>query len=214
MDDECEYDFLLKVLVIGDSGIGKSSVILRFSDGIFEESFVSTIGVDFKIRSLEINAKRVKVQVWDTAGQERFRTISSSYYRGAHGVLVVYDITDACSFSNVKEWLQKVEQYACSDVSIILVGNKSDLEDNRTVSTESAQEFASMMMLPLVEVSAKEGHNIELLFTQMAVKILERLTAASPPPKGKGKSNTVLLPKKKHGSNKLCLLYTAHHVKS
>merc|ERR1712159_656276 len=100
-----EYDYLFKLLLIGDSGVGKSCLLFRFADDTYQESYISTIGVDFKIRTVELEGKTIKLQIWDTAGQERFRTITSSYYRGAHGIIVVYDVTDQESFNNVKTWL-------------------------------------------------------------------------------------------------------------
>ncbi|KAH3765245.1 Ras family protein [Pelomyxa schiedti] len=119
-----EYDYLFKLLLIGDSGVGKSCLLLRFADDMYTESYISTIGVDFKIRTIELEQKTIKLQIWDTAGQERFRTITSSYYRGAHGIIIVYDITDAVSFNNVKQWMQEIERYACDSVNKLLVGNK------------------------------------------------------------------------------------------
>lgn len=126
-------DYLFKLLLIGDSGVGKSCLLLRFADDTYTESFISTIGVDFKIRTIDLEGKTVKLQIWDTAGQERFRTITSSYYRGAHGIIVVYDITDAESFANVRMWLKEVERYGSEGVSKLLVGNKSDLTSKRAV---------------------------------------------------------------------------------
>nr|CAD7393725.1 unnamed protein product [Timema cristinae] len=114
-----EYDHLFKLLIIGDSGVGKSSLLLRFADNTFSGSYITTIGVDFKIRTVDVDGERVKLQIWDTAGQERFRTITSTYYRGTHGVIVVYDVTSGDSFANVKRWLHEIEQN-CDVVNRIL----------------------------------------------------------------------------------------------
>merc|ERR1712164_51540 len=119
-----EYDYLFKLLLIGDSGVGKSCLLLRFADDTYSESYISTIGVDFKIRTIEHDGKTIKLQIWDTAGQERFRTITSSYYRGAHGIIVVYDVTDQDSFDNVARWITEIERFAGQDVNKMMVGNK------------------------------------------------------------------------------------------
>nr|CAD7425776.1 unnamed protein product [Timema monikensis] len=139
-----EYDHLFKLLIIGDSGVGKSSLLLRFADNTFSGSYITTIGVDFKIRTVDVDGERVKLQIWDTAGQERFRTITSTYYRGTHGVIVVYDVTSGDSFANVKRWLHEIEQN-CDVVNRILVGNKNDAPDRKVVLTEDAQRFADQM---------------------------------------------------------------------
>jgi len=110
------YDYLIKLLMIGDSGVGKSCLLLRFSDDSFTTSFITTIGIDFKIKAVEIDGKRVKLQIWDTAGQERFRTITTAYYRGAMGILLVYDITDEQSFLNIRNWIRNIEQHATDSV--------------------------------------------------------------------------------------------------
>lgn len=122
-----DYDYLFKLLLIGDSNAGKTAVLLRFADRSFTEAYISTIGVDFKIRTLELEGKVVKLQIWDTAGQERFRTITSSYYRGAHGIILVYDVTDLDSFKNLRYWLAEIERYAADAVNKLLLGNKCDL---------------------------------------------------------------------------------------
>lgn len=155
-----EYDYLFKLLLIGDSGVGKSCLLLRFADDTYTESYISTIGVDFKIRTIELEGKTIKLQIWDTAGQERFRTITSSYYRGAHGIIVVFDVTDQESFNNVKQWLHEIDRYACQNVKKLLVGNKCDLASKRAVSTETAKELADSLGIQYLETSAKNSTNV------------------------------------------------------
>lgn len=167
-----EYDHLFKLLIIGDSGVGKSSLLLRFADNTFSGSYITTIGVDFKIRTVEIEGERVKLQIWDTAGQERFRTITSTYYRGTHGVIVVYDVTSGDSFANVKRWLHEIEQN-CDVVNRILVGNKNDAPDRKVVLTEDAQRFADQMGIKLFETSAKDNINVEEMFMAITKLVLK-----------------------------------------
>ncbi|GAA95457.1 hypothetical protein E5Q_02111 [Mixia osmundae IAM 14324] len=169
-----EYDLLFKLLLIGDSGVGKSCLLLRFADDSYSDSYISTIGVDFKIRTIELGGKTVKLQIWDTAGQERFRTITSSYYRGAHGIIVVYDVTDQDTFSNVKQWLQEIDRYACEGVDKLLVGNKSDLQQKKVVDYTVAKEFADQLAIPFLETSAKNATNVEQAFLVMAEHIKRR----------------------------------------
>jgi len=128
-----KYDYLIKLLLIGDSGVGKSCLLLRYSDDSFTSSFITTIGIDFKIKSISIGDSKVKLQIWDTAGQERFRTITTAYYRGAMGILLVYDISDESSFSNVRNWMRQIEQNAAENVNRILIGNKSDVDPSDRV---------------------------------------------------------------------------------
>jgi len=170
-----DYDFLFKLLLIGDSGVGKSCLLLRFADDTYTESYISTIGVDFKIRTIELDGKTVKLQIWDTAGQERFRTITSSYYRGAHGIIIVYDITDRESFDNVKQWLSEIDRYACENVNKLLVGNKCDMDSKRQVEYEEAKAFADERGIPFLETSAKDATNVEKAFIQMAGDIKNRM---------------------------------------
>jgi len=179
---QAEYDYLFKLLLIGDSGVGKSCLLLRFADDTYTESYISTIGVDFKIRTIDLDGKTIKLQIWDTAGQERFRTITSSYYRGAHGIIVVYDTTDLESFNNVKQWLHEIDRYASDNVNKLLVGNKSDLTSKRAVSFDQAKEFADSLGIEFIETSAKNSTNVEKAFMMMASQIKARykpVTAAT-----------------------------------
>ncbi|KAL3603944.1 hypothetical protein D5086_004803 [Populus alba] len=149
----------------------EKSIISIMQDDSYIESYISTIGVDFKIRTVEQDGKTIKLQIWDTAGQERFRTITSSYYRGAHGIIVVYDVTDQESFNNVKQWLNEIDRYASDNVNKLLVGNKSDLTANKVVSYETAKAFADEIGIPFMETSAKDATNVEQAFMAMAAAI-------------------------------------------
>jgi len=167
-----DYDHLFKLLIIGDSGVGKSSILLRFADNMFSGSYITTIGVDFKIRTIDVGGERIKLQIWDTAGQERFRTITSTYYRGTHGVIVVYDVTNAESFVNVKRWLHEIDQN-CDVVNKVLVGNKNDQPENKVVETEDAKRFALQMGVETFETSAKDNINIEDVFQHITKLVLK-----------------------------------------
>lgn len=171
-----EYDYLFKLLLIGDSGVGKSCLLLRFADDTYTPDYISTIGVDFKIRTIELDGKTIKLQIWDTAGQERFRTITSSYYRGAHGIIIVYDVTDQDSFNNVRQWLQEIDRYATGGVMKLLVGNKADLSDKKIVEYTDAKAFADSLDIPFLETSALSSTNVEQAFYTMARQIKAQMT--------------------------------------
>jgi len=168
-----DYDHLFKLVLIGDSGVGKSCLLLRFADDSFTDSYISTIGVDFRFRTITIAKKTVKLQIWDTAGQERFRTITSAYYRGAHGIIMVYDVTSDESFEHVEEWLAEVNRHASESTIKLLVGNKADLEDKREVPTEKAQRFADNLGISFLETSAKNATNVEVAFHTMAEELIK-----------------------------------------
>ncbi|XP_043830456.1 ras-related protein Rab-1B-like [Dromiciops gliroides] len=171
-----EYDYLFKLLLIGDSGVGKSCLLLRFADDTYTDSYIGTIGVDFKIRTIQLDGKTVKLQIWDTAGQERFRTITSSYYRGAHGIILVYDVSNPESYANVKQWLVEVKHYASESSSKLLVGNKSDLVKQKVVDPVAAKEFADSLGIAFLETSAKNSTNVEQVFFTMATEIKKRMS--------------------------------------
>ncbi|KAE8702488.1 Ras-related protein RABE1e [Hibiscus syriacus] len=171
-----DYDYLIKLLLIGDSGVGKSCLLLRFSDGSFTTSFITTIGIDFKIRTIELDGKRIKLQIWDTAGQERFRTITTAYYRGAMGILLVYDVTDESSFNNIRNWIRNIEQHASDNVNKVLVGNKADMDESkRAVPTSKGQALADEYGIKFFETSAKTNLNVEEVFFAIARDIKQRL---------------------------------------
>jgi len=178
---KADYDYLFILVLIGDSGVGKSCLLLRFADDKWTDSYISTIGVDFKIRTIELDGKTIKLQIWDTAGQERFRTISSTYYRGAHGIIVVYDITNLDSFNNVKRWLEEINKYARENVNKLLVGNKLDLpevsQQLRQVPQMKGKEFADNLEIPFLETSAKTGTFVDTAFLKMAFEIKQKMTS-------------------------------------
>ncbi|KAG0331655.1 GTP-binding protein [Podila humilis] len=167
------YDYLIKLLLIGDSGVGKSCLLLRFSDDSFTPSFITTIGIDFKIRTIELDGKRIKLQIWDTAGQERFRTITTAYYRGAMGILLVYDVTDERSFSNIRNWFSNVEQHASEGVNKILIGNKCDMP--KVVQKDQGQALADEFGIKFLETSAKSNICVEEAFFSLARDIKKRM---------------------------------------
>jgi Ras-related protein Rab-8A len=169
------YDLLVKLLLIGDSGVGKSCLLLRFCDDQFTPSFITTIGIDFKIRTIDLDGKKVKLQVWDTAGQERFKTITTAYYRGAMGILLVYDVCDEKSFNNIRSWYANVQQHASENVVMILVGNKSDMADRRVISTEQGQKLADELGIPFIEASAKTNDNVEESFFSLSRRVKENI---------------------------------------
>ena len=159
-----DYDYLFKVLLLGDSGVGKTSLILRYTDETFNSKLVNSIGVDFKMKKKEIDGKVIKVQIWDTAGHERFRAITYSYYRGVNAIIIVFDLTEDKSFLSIRDWLKQIDKYASKNVFKFLVGNKSDLQHKRLVSFEDAKKFADELNIPYFETSAKERININELF--------------------------------------------------
>jgi len=170
-------------LLIGDSGVGKSCLLLRFADDTYTESYISTIGVDFKIRTVTLDGKTIKLQIWDTAGQERFRTITSSYYRGAHGIIVVYDVTDRNSFNDVQKWMQEIEKFAGTNVVKLLIGNKCDVTDGRQVPPEEGEALAKKLGTNFIETSAKTSINVEKSFWRLTTDIKAKNVPAGVPQK-------------------------------
>jgi Ras-related protein Rab-1A len=168
-----EYDYLFKIIIIGNSAVGKSSLLLKFTDRTFLANQISTIGVDFKIQTIQIDDKIIKLQIWDTAGNERFKTITTSYYRNSNGICIVFDITNKESFNSLPDWFSEIDRFASDNVCKILIGNKSDLEKQRQVSKEDAKELANKYKIDYIEASAKDSTNVQQLFVELTRQIKE-----------------------------------------
>ncbi|KAJ7522262.1 hypothetical protein O6H91_18G003800 [Diphasiastrum complanatum] len=166
-----DYDYLFKVVLIGDSGVGKSNLLSRFTRNEFSLESKSTIGVEFATRSVNVDGKLIKAQIWDTAGQERYRAITSAYYRGAVGALLVYDITRHVTFENVERWLRELKAHTDSNIVVMLVGNKSDLRHLRAVSVEDGKSFSEQEELYFMETSALDSTNVQNAFKQILTQI-------------------------------------------
>lgn len=169
------FDLQIKLLMIGDSGVGKTCLLLRYANESFSPTFITTIGIDFKIKNIQLDNKRIKLQIWDTAGQERFRTITTSYFRGAQGILLVYDVTDILTFQNITNWMSQIQQHADVSVNKILIGNKCDDSENRVVAKEKGQQLADEYKMHFFETSAKQGERVEEAFLAIASDVKERL---------------------------------------
>jgi Ras-related protein Rab-1A len=168
-----EYDYLFKIIIIGNSAVGKSSLLLKFTDRTFLANQISTIGVDFKIQTIQIDDKIIKLQIWDTAGNERFKTITTSYYRNSNGICIVFDITNKESFNSLPDWFSEIDRFASDNVCKILILNKSDLEKQRQVSKEDAKELANKYKIDYIEASAKDSTNVHQLFIELTRQIKE-----------------------------------------
>jgi len=178
------YDLLFKLLLIGDSGVGKTCLLFRFSDDAFNTTFISTIGIDFKIKTVELGGKKIKLQIWDTAGQERFHTITTSYYRGSMGIMLVYDITNVKTFDSISNWLRKILEHANEDVEKMILGNKCDMDDKRQVPTARGEAIARENNIPFLETSAKANINVEQAFMNLAQAILNKTPGRISEPSG------------------------------
>jgi len=177
MDDHDEHDFLYKVVVIGDSGVGKSNLIDRYTKDTFREETKTTIGVEFGHKTIRVDDKIIKAQIWDTAGQERFKALTRGYYRGGLGALLVYSILNKQSFENCETWLEELVTHVDPGILVMLVGNKSDMESLREVTTEEAKEFAHKNKLSFIEASAKESTNVAEAFERLIQEIYKQVNS-------------------------------------
>ena len=194
-EQEEEYYRLYKILLLGDVAVGKSCLLLRYCENSFQESHLSTIGLDFRLKTINLeNNRKIRIQIWDTAGEDRFRAITKNYYKGAHGIILIYDITNKKSFENVRTWINQIKEEVSEKVSIILVGNKIDDEEHRVVATEDGEKIAKELGLMFFECSAKSGVNIDSTFNELVKKTVENYSKVS-------KGETL---KNKKGGKKIC----------
>ncbi|XP_059080599.1 ras-related protein Rab-30-like isoform X2 [Tigriopus californicus] len=168
-----DYKYLFKVVLVGNAGVGKTCLVRRFTQGMFPPGQGATIGVDFMIKTVEVEGEKIKLQIWDTAGQERFRSITQSYYRSAHALILVYDVSNQPTFDVCPEWLREIEEYASPKVLKVLVGNKID-RDDREIPTEVGEEFSNRHGMYFLETSAKGSENVERLFSDIAHELLQQ----------------------------------------
>ncbi|SCU88320.1 LANO_0D01750g1_1 [Lachancea nothofagi CBS 11611] len=210
-----DYDYLFKIVLIGDSGVGKSNLLSRFTTNEFNMESKSTIGVEFATRTIEVEGKKIKAQIWDTAGQERYRAITSAYYRGAVGALIVYDISKSNSYENCNHWLTELRENADENVAVGLIGNKSDLAHLRAVPTDEAKNFAQENQLLFTETSALNSENVDQAFRELITAIYQMVSKhqvdlneygnnAGQAPKGPTISLTPAPAKKNKSSNNCC----------
>ncbi|KAK8803215.1 hypothetical protein WA158_000909 [Blastocystis sp. Blastoise] len=167
-------DYSVKLLIIGDSAVGKTCILMQYACHAFFRTYITTIGIDFKIKTINVEGKNIKLQIWDTAGQERFRTITTSYFRGAEAVMLVYSVTNRESFNSVTNWMQQIYQHADPEIAILLVGNKIDLEKDRVISSEEGSNLAVHYNIPFVETSAQNGSNIDYAFYTLTKNAVDR----------------------------------------
>lgn len=197
-------NYLFKILILGDQSVGKTSVLLRYFNDIYNFSQTATIGVDYKIKTIDYKSKKIKLNIWDTAGQDRFKSLTQSYYKGSHGIILIYDITDITSFNNVKQWMYYIKDNAPKDVTLILCGNKKDDEDNREVSYEESKTYAESIDIPLIEISAKEDLNVNEVFEMLYCKIYDKIELSNSNNSNVPKGRRLLTDTQNNSSNSKC----------
>ena len=169
-----ETDLVYKILLLGDSEVGKSCFLMRYADNVFVENYITTIGLDYKLKYVQLDSGQViKVQLWDTAGQDRYRTIAKNYYKGSHGILLLYDVTKSSSFENIREWIKDIREEVYEKAIIFLIGNKIDKKDQIKIKTEEGEKLAEEFNIPFFEASAKSGENVDEIFKALYKKISE-----------------------------------------
>ncbi len=196
------YDHMFRYIIVGDMAVGKSCLLLQFTDHKFRHQHELTIGVEFGGKTIEVKGKNVKIQIWDTAGQEAFQAITRTYYKGAIGALLVYDITRKETFDHINKWLQEVKLNGSKDICCILIGNKKDLEENRQVKYEEGKKLAEENNLLFLETSAKTAENVQECFTISAEKILEQITKTGVDPTAPSKNVRITIDDDEEEENK------------
>ena len=195
MTDDCVY----KVLLLGDSTVGKTCFLKKYTDKTFQDVHMSTIGLDYRVKTMTLKSgKVVKLQIWDTAGQDRFRAITKNYYKGANGIILIYDVTSIQTYENVKNWITQIREEASPNVIIYIAGNKIDLEEERKIKTEEGQKLAEELGLPFFETSAKTGVNINESFEDL-VETIDEVYSKLEEKTGGNKVNKVYQAKTKKG---------------
>ena len=174
--NDVKEDYKLKVVVVGDSGVGKTNLIKRFVSNTFSQNSKATVGVEFLSKSYQINDKVFKIEMWDTAGQERYKSITAAYYKGAKGALIVYDTTQKTSFENIDKWMVEIKDKASKDMKLMIVGNKTDLKDERQVTIEEASEKAKELEAPIMETSALDGSNVKDAFYDLLKEMYKEIS--------------------------------------
>ena len=172
-EEEAEDDYnLYKILVLGDTSVGKSCLLLRFCDNSFQEAHLTTIGLDFRLKTINLkDDRKVKIQIWDTAGEDRFRSITRNYYKGAKGILLIFDVTDKETFTHVRDWIERIHEESPEGITICLVGNKIDMNESRVISNEEGKKIADEFKIPYFETSAKSNIGVEEVFTYLVKEV-------------------------------------------
>ena len=172
-EEEAEDDYnLYKILLLGDTSVGKSCLLLRFCDNSFQEAHLTTIGLDFRLKTINLKEDRkVKIQIWDTAGEDRFRSITRNYYKGAKGILLIFDVTDKETFTHVRDWIERIHEESPEGITICLVGNKIDMNESRVISNEEGKKIADEFKIPYFETSAKSNIGVEEVFTYLVKEV-------------------------------------------
>ena len=175
MEEDEEYSLIFKIILIGDTSVGKTNILSRYINDTFSETSKSTVGVELATKVEHYNYKKIKIQIWDTAGQERYKSITTSYYKGAKGAFIVYDITKKESFKNVDKWIKDLKEFGDEDVVILIIGNKCDLEDEREVSIEEVKKKAELFDIGYCETSALKAKNIDYAFQTLIKLVAEKM---------------------------------------